>query len=293
MFPVAQKVCPGPVDEEVELIDEDGELVADGGLDMGGRLVVFEKLEKGTELEMGEETVVFEKLVKGKEVDVTEGLATANELVVGEEVEPGKESLVGEELATSEELESGEGVETGEEFALDGELSVGDALNVDFSGGVEIGGGVAVEEELDSVKELDTGDRLDTGDEGEISVDRLAEERSLLMDGEWRILLDGLSVRSGELLLRLDVDEVIEGELKTIAEDGVDIEVEVGFTTHSEVDIVDARVRELAVNDDDENRDCEGDVGKDDGADKEDCEPLRTGDDDERLEGPASPSNLM
>ncbi|KAK1849033.1 hypothetical protein CCHR01_08371 [Colletotrichum chrysophilum] len=199
MFPVAQKVCPGPVDEEVELIDEEVELVADAGLDMGGGLVVFEKLEKGTELEMGEETVLFEKLVNGKDVDVTEGLATADELVVGEEVEPGKESIVGEELGTSEELDSGEDVEAGEEPVLDGELSVGDALNVEVPEGFEIGGGVTVMEELDTV------DRLDTG--------------------------------------------------------------------------------ELVVDDDDENRDGEGDVDKEGGADKDDSEALRADDDDERLDG--------
>ncbi|EQB57099.1 hypothetical protein CGLO_02819 [Colletotrichum gloeosporioides Cg-14] len=234
---------------------------------------------------MGEETVVFEKLVKGKEVDVTEELVTAGELVVGKEVKPGKKSVVGVELDTSEELDSGKDVKAGEEPVLDGELSVGGTLNVDAPGGFETGGGVTVAEELDSVKELDTVDRLDTGDEGEISVVGLAEEKSLLMDEDARIVLDGLNVKSEELLLRLDVDEVIEGGLETIAEDGVDIAVEVGFTTLSEVDTVDARVRELAVDDDDENRDGEGDVGKDDGADKEDSEALRTGDDDERLEG--------
>lgn len=105
------------------------------------------------------------------------------------------------------------------------------------------------------------------------------------MDEEPRIVLDVLIVRSEELLLRLEVNEVIEGGLETTAEDGVDIAVEVGFTTLSEVDTVDARVRELVVDDDDENRDGEGDVDKEGGADKDDSEALRKGDDDERLEG--------
>lgn len=106
-----------------------------------------------------------------------------------------------------------------------------------------------------------------------------------MMDEEPRLVLDGLIVRSEELLLRLEVDEVIEGGLETTTEDGVDIAVEVGFTTLSEVDTVDARVRELVVDDDDENRDGEGDVDKEGGADKDNSEALRTGDDDERLEG--------
>ncbi|KAE9567922.1 hypothetical protein CGMCC3_g15916 [Colletotrichum fructicola] len=103
------------------------------------------------------------------------------------------------------------------------------------------------------------------------------------MDEEPRMVLDGLIVRNEELFVRLDVDEVIEGGLETIAEDGVGVAVEVGFTTLSEMDAADARVRELVV-DDDENRDGESDVDEGGGADEEDSEALRTGDDDVRLE---------